>query len=216
MTGVPYCKNCGAQELQDQSFCSSCGTSTKVERNEVTALPYFPMDVPDTRDSLGLASFWRRLSGYLIDSLILLLVVTLPLGIDKHTSVGKSLLTLLAEFLYGFLFMAYGNGQTLGMRAVGTRAVNADDGAKITRPQAFRRAFAYSALLAVAAFYHAHTTTRPSGRVTTPENEVLIIYALLAPHYLDLLWVAWDKRRQSLHDKFAHTVVLRLPKKVST
>jgi uncharacterized RDD family membrane protein YckC len=29
------------------------------------------------------------------------------------------------------------------------------------------------------------------------------------PHFLDLLWAAWDPKRQTLHDKAAGTIVVR-------
>jgi len=34
---------------------------------------------------------------------------------------------------------------------------------------------------------------------------------LVLPLYLDLLWPLWDKRNQTLSDKFADTVVVRPP-----
>jgi uncharacterized RDD family membrane protein YckC len=37
----------------------------------------------------------------------------------------------------------------------------------------------------------------------------LIFFVFLLPHLIDLLWVAWDKRNQTLHDKFAQTVVVK-------
>jgi uncharacterized RDD family membrane protein YckC len=37
----------------------------------------------------------------------------------------------------------------------------------------------------------------------------LIFFVFLIPHLIDLLWVAWDKRNQTLHDKFAQTVVVK-------
>jgi uncharacterized RDD family membrane protein YckC len=39
----------------------------------------------------------------------------------------------------------------------------------------------------------------------------LSIYLLLVvPHYLDLLWAAWDGKRQTLHDKVGGTIVVRV------
>jgi uncharacterized RDD family membrane protein YckC len=212
---VPYCKNCGAQELQGQSFCATCGTPTGVTSGGATPLPYFPMDPTPTQGIVGLASFWRRLSGYIIDSLILGIAVSLPLRHFFVTSVETaSLLTVLIGFLYGFCFMAFGGGRTLGMRAVGTRAVNVDDGARLTAPQAFRRALAYSAFVLFANLYHAHSTD-VNGVNTLSNNALLLAYLFNIPHILDLLWVAWDPKKQSWHDKFARTVVMRITKQLS-
>jgi uncharacterized RDD family membrane protein YckC len=205
---LPYCKNCGTQELQDQSFCATCGTPTKANAAGETALPYFPMDPLETTTIPNLASFWRRFSGFLIDS-ILVGAVNLILVRHLTSSVTTdSLLTVLVAFIYGDFFMAFGGGQTLGMRMVGTRAVNEADQARVTPLQALRRALAYSFFLLIASLYHAHTTM-VNGVKTLPENELLLVYLFSVPHFLDLLWVAWDGKNQSLHDKFAGTVVVR-------
>jgi uncharacterized RDD family membrane protein YckC len=205
---VPYCANCGTQELKDQSFCSACGAPTALAPGEERALPYFPMDEPVAPVEVELAGFWWRVLGYLIDSIIVGLVVTLPLRVGNVDVGLSSLLKVAAAFIYGFLFMAYGNGRTLGMRMVGTRCVNAANRAPLTVPQAFRRALAYSALVLVGSIYHAHQNT--TGTVSTIDtDEVLVVYLLNIPHFLDLLWVAWDEKKQSLHDKFAGTIVLR-------
>jgi uncharacterized RDD family membrane protein YckC len=166
-----------------------------------------PMSAPPTSTTVGLASFWRRFSGFLIDSLLLggfnLLLVH-----NLDSSVGTdSLLTVLVAFIYGDFFMSFGGGATLGMRAVGTRAVNENDHARLTPAQAFRRAFAYSALLFVGSLYHVHTAT-VNGVRTLDNNDLLFVYLFNIPHFLDLLWVAWDDKKQALHDKFAGTVVL--------
>jgi uncharacterized RDD family membrane protein YckC len=166
------------------------------------------MDPPQTGTIVGLASFWRRFSGYLIDIILLGIVASLPL---RHyvTSVDtESLLAVVAAFVYGYGFMAFGGGQTLGMRAVGTRAVSMSDGARLTPQQAFRRAIAYCAFLLISSLYHAHTTD-VNGVKSLSDNGLLLVYLFNIPHVLDLLWVAWDGKKQSLHDKFAHTVVIR-------
>jgi uncharacterized RDD family membrane protein YckC len=104
--------------------------------------------------------------------------------------------------------MAYGHGRTLGMRAAGTRCVDAQTHDQLSVPQAFRRALAYSALLLIGSLYHANQNA--TGTVNSIDaNQLLLVYLLNVPHFLDLLWVAWDAKKQSLHDKFAGTVVLR-------
>ena len=159
----------------------------------------------------GLASFWRRLSGYLIDSILLGVAISLPLRHLVASVDTDSLLTVLVAFIYGDFFMTFGGGATLGMRAVGTRAVNADDQSPLTPAQAFRRAFSYSALLLVGSLYHVHTATA-NGVRTINDNDLLLVYLFNIPHFLDILWVAWDPKKQALHDKFAQSVVLHTPR----
>jgi uncharacterized RDD family membrane protein YckC len=184
-----------------------------VTAGDATPLPYFPMDRPQIGTIIGLASFWRRFSGYLIDTILLGIVVSLPIRHYVTSVEAASLLTVVAAFVYGYGFMAFGGGQTLGMRAVGTRAVNMSDGARLTPQQAFRRVIAYCAFLLISSLYHAHTTD-VNGVKTLSDDGLLLVYIFNIPHILDLLWVAWDGNKQSLHDKFAHTVVIRTNTKV--
>jgi uncharacterized RDD family membrane protein YckC len=193
--------------VADQSFCAACGTPTRVTAGGVAPMPNLAVDVMDASTIVGLASFWRRLSGFLIDSIILGIAISLPLRHYVASVDTVSFLTVLVAFIYGDFFMTFGGGATLGMRAVGTRAVDAVTHAPLTPAQGFRRALAYSALLLVGSLYHAHTTT-VNGERTLANNDLLLVYLFNIPHVLDLLWVAWDDKKQALHDKFAHSVVL--------
>jgi uncharacterized RDD family membrane protein YckC len=170
-------------------------------------MPTLSLEASVAPTTVGLASFWRRLSGYLIDSIILGVAISLPLRHYVSSVDTVSFLTVLVAFIYGDFFMTFGGGATLGMRAVGTRAVDANTHARLTPAQAFRRALAYSALLLIGSLYHAHTST-VNGERTLANNDVLLVYLFNIPHFLDLLWVAWDDKKQSLHDKFARSVVL--------
>jgi uncharacterized RDD family membrane protein YckC len=169
-------------------------------------MPSLPMNTSNAPTTVALASFWRRFSGYLIDSIILG-VATFPVRHLVASVNTESYLRVLVAFIYGDFFMAFGGGATLGMRAVGTRAVNESDHARLTPGQAFRRAFSYSALLLVGNLYHVQTTT-VNGVRTFNDNALVILYIFNIPHLLDILWVAWDGKKQALHDKVAHTVVL--------
>lgn len=75
-------------------------------------------------------------------------------------------------------------GQTIGKRALGTKVVNADTRANVGGLAACGRAaiFALSPLVPLVGW----------------------IFALL-----NELWLTWDRRTQCLHDKAAHTVVVK-------
>lgn len=164
-----------------------------------------PGGVPGYAPVSPFASFGTRLGGWLIDWLILAIVGLL---VDKacnglhvaritfqttkghgatavthvnHVSVPASIINLLIILLYGAFLCGSARGQTLGMMIVKARAVDADTGA----PIGFGRA------LGRAAF------------------EVLLFLALFVPWVVDMLFPAWDGRRQTLHDKVARTVVVR-------
>jgi uncharacterized RDD family membrane protein YckC len=171
-------------------------------------MPGLALNTSDPATTMALASFWRRFSGFLIDSVILGIAISLPLRHLVGSVETDPFLTVLVAFIYGDFFMAFGGGATLGMRVVGTRAVNESDQARLTPAQAFRRAFAYSVLLFVGSLYHVRTST-VNGVRTIDNNDLLLVYLFNIPHFLDLLWVAWDDKKQALHDKFARSVVVR-------
>lgn len=153
------------------------------------------------------ATFGARLGGWLIDWLILGLVNTVItrvlvsvafLRVDYTThTVSRGVTTshlhhisVLAQVVYVVLILLYGaflcgsaRGQTLGMMVVRARAVDGDTGA----PIGFGRA------LGRAAF------------------ELLLFFLLIVPWMVDMLFPAWDGRRQTLHDKVSRSVVLKVP-----
>jgi uncharacterized RDD family membrane protein YckC len=164
-----------------------------------------------------LAEWWRRLLARLIDVVvvgIVLLPVTIPLlsgpfgrleqvtnqypdisapGAESALSRADSkflvalwLVAIIAAvvwFLYDSLQHAKW-GQTLGKRVLSTRVVSAYDRSPIGTGMAFRRAAVY-ALVPV----------------------IPVVGTFFA--VLNELWLLWDRRRQCLHDKAAHTIVIR-------
>jgi uncharacterized RDD family membrane protein YckC len=102
------------------------------------------------------------------------------------------------------------------MRAVRIRCVRAVDRGRVEPRRAFRRAFLYTALLLIGTLYHFQAIVNPDHHQTIENGKHAAIVLLLAlPHYADLLWVSWDKKNQTLHDKFAQTIVIREPKVAS-
>jgi uncharacterized RDD family membrane protein YckC len=155
-----------------------------------------------------IASFWWRFVAFIIDSIILGLVVLIPLRASNLSFYAASVAQVVAAFLYFGLFVRYW-GQTPGMRVFRMRCLSAD-GTKVSPSQAYMRAGVYSILLLVGSLYQRHVYTHP----TTAENHAfarsfLIYLVFTIPHYLDLLWAAWDKQRQTLHDKAPGTIVVR-------
>ncbi len=153
------------------------------------------------------ASYGARLGGWLIDWLILAIVNavinrvlvkvaflrvsftthTTTSGVTvyhhQHISVLAELINVAIILLYGTFLCGSPRGQTLGMMVVRAKAVDGDTGA----PIGFARA------LGRAAF------------------ELLLFVLLFIPWVVDMLWPAWDVRRQTLHDKVTRTVVLKVP-----
>jgi uncharacterized RDD family membrane protein YckC len=164
-----------------------------------------PIETVATQD---IAGFWWRLLGFVIDSIILGVVINLPLRQSSLSFYTDAIIQVVAAFLYFGLFVNLG-GATPGMRICRMRCVSAD-GSKVTATQAYTRALVYCVLVLIASFYQLHTYAHPTPAETHRLARQFGIYLLLvAPHYLDLLWAAWDSKRQTLHDKAAGTIVVR-------
>jgi uncharacterized RDD family membrane protein YckC len=160
-----------------------------------------------------IAGFWWRVLAFVLDQIIVGLIVDVFLrSSNSITFLEGAGVSVIAFFLYFGLMVGLARGQTLGMMICHLRVVNATDRGPATFNQAMMRAALYSALLLVASIYH--YTAKRTPNMTEQQAEVVVRHGLLylalaAPHLLDLLWAAWDKQRQTLHDKFAKTVVIR-------
>jgi uncharacterized RDD family membrane protein YckC len=95
---------------------------------------------------------------------------------------GLILLILAANYVY-YVEMLYRYGQTVGKRVMNVRVVPADPAAKLTRTMAAKRYLVEFVAGGFIPFFN----------------------------YLDGLWQLWDKPyQQTLHDKFAQTVVIKV------
>jgi uncharacterized RDD family membrane protein YckC len=163
----------------------------------------------------SLAEWWQRLLARLIDGLVLGLLdlgLWIPIGIfavNRLTSFSKQyqgnpnspaaqnalnhffgqivvlillLVAVSAAIVFAYDWLQHGLwGQTLGKRALGTKVVTADSRSKISGGAAAGRAALYG-----------------FGRLIS-------LFGLL-----NELWLLWDPQRQCLHDKAAHTVVVKV------
>jgi uncharacterized RDD family membrane protein YckC len=198
---VNYCPTCGAPLAAGSNFCTSCGA-----------------EVPTRARYSG---FWRRAGSLALDGVIVGLPVALVLAPTSLSGVVRGVVE-------GVVFVVYGGtlvgrrGQTLGMRVAKITCVMAD-GSLVTPGVAYTRAVVRVALNSVSllAFAIAPPVTAAAGSVLTTaqmnaEHRFLSYVALLsAPYLLDLLWMLWSPRRQTLHDLAAGTVVVRSEVQVS-
>jgi len=210
---LPYCKVCGAEELADQQFCTSCGTPSDGPFAVPAPIPYFEAEAVNSADAAGIAGFWWRVLSFVIDVILVTIasvIVGLAFGKSGKHLVVAAIIGTIVSFLYFGLLLRYRRGQTLGMAATSLRCVNRSDRGPLRPPQVFLRTGAYCALLFVNNLYHLTTYQHPTVAQTAHErHQVLIALIFVLPHALDLLWAAWDRNRQTLHDKVASTIVLR-------
>ena len=166
---------------------------------------------PTGPDGRPLAEFGDRLLAYLLDSLVLsaillvpmvalMLVVFIPYANAMESLsrggnpsfapfflffagmiIGIFGLQLLASYLYQVSYQIR-NGQTVGKRVMKLKIVDAETGQPMD-VSAARKRWGITFLLGLAG---------PGA-------------------YLDGLWQLWDERKQTLHDKVARTVVVKVP-----
>jgi uncharacterized RDD family membrane protein YckC len=209
---MAYCQVCGAQETDGQVVCASCGapsSSPRVRLSSLTPLPPLATRSFVPPAAQNIAGFWWRFGGFVIDALILGLAISLPLRQSSLSFYTQATIEVVGAFLYFGLFVRHG-GATVGMRFCRLRCLSAD-GSAVTATQAYTRALTYCVFILIGSFYELHSYRNPTPAETRALARQLGIYLLLsAPHYLDLLWAAWDPRRQTIHDKAAGTIVVRV------
>lgn len=203
------CPTCGTEEVPGQQVCSSCGSPTSSVYANPAPLPHFPTELGGPSE-VRLAGFWTRFLAYAIDYLLLLIIVPLPLSVANAGFATSLVIVTAIAFLYGSLFIGLRHGQTIGMQVVSIRCVDEDGVTELGYLRAAKRALAYGVLLLLGSIYHFHRYKHPTTlELHREDHHVLIFLAFYAPHLIDLLWVSWDKRNQTLHDKFAHSIVIR-------
>ncbi|MDL4772283.1 MULTISPECIES: RDD family protein [Thermomonosporaceae] len=145
----------------------------------------------------GLASRWARLGAAIVDGIIIGIVcglLSLPFvdwgrvfnpheGDTYYFNQGQytsNLIGIVIGFLYYWLMTAKW-GQTLGKMLLRIRVVREEDAGAISGGQAVARAAFYTVLGGIC------------GCIGL----------------IDVAWILWDRRKQALHDKVAHTVVVK-------
>jgi uncharacterized RDD family membrane protein YckC len=209
---LPSCANCGTPEIENQQFCSVCGQATS---GVPTPLAPMPRLAANEAFNIGtqLAGFWWRALGLVADALLILLIISLPLRSANLNSYVSSSIDVVVVFVYGTICLARFRGQTIGMRLVRTRCVDAVTHVQMSVGQIIRRTGLHSVLILIAASYHYTLYRNPTASekiLNNHHSEIALLFAI--PLIIDLLWPLWDKRNQTLHDKFAKTLIVRSSK----
>jgi uncharacterized RDD family membrane protein YckC len=161
----------------------------------VSELPSYPRGAAEREEAQATpeaqfeyAGWWRRAGALVIDNILVLVPSAVFLGLafvpEETIAVIAILLFLVSilvlPFVYFTLFHGrFGNGQTIGKRALGIR-VQHERGEQLSYGAAFGR---YAIVFAFNLF--------------------------TLPVILDYLFPLWDRRNQSLHDKVASSIVVR-------
>jgi uncharacterized RDD family membrane protein YckC len=164
------------------SICGVCGT------------PVSTYGVADSATGQKLAGWWRRVGATFADNVILFLPSLLLQSFFTATSgatIGKLAYAGL-QGVYLVKLIATRRGQTIGNRVALTRVRDAASGQGVTMVQALKRwAFvaAYQLVVLIVAGQYA-------------------LYVLLVVIAIDDLTPLFNHRKQTLHDKFASTIVV--------
>jgi uncharacterized RDD family membrane protein YckC len=104
-----FCRNCGTQLAADARFCPNCGTGTAPTASATagTVTRDRPEMLQPLPPSIELCSVWRRLGGYLLDSLL-------------------AIVTLLIGWLV-WSIIVWGRGQSPGKQLLGMRVIRTDN-----------------------------------------------------------------------------------------
>lgn len=163
----------------------------------VSELPTYPQEAAEREAAQGppgpaggYASWGQRAGAYLLDTLIIvgavivvaLAIVGISAGLGgEDVAIGVLLIAIFAlPIAYYVYFVGNEQGQTYGRRIVGIQ-VRSDTFGQVGYGRAFGRYL------------------------------IVFVFGIFTfPLIIDYLWPLWDSRNQTLHDKAASTVVVRV------
>jgi uncharacterized RDD family membrane protein YckC len=167
----------------NDTVCTGCQRS----------LPLTARGEIDSTTGLMLAGWWRRVGSTFSDYLILLLPTLIIYSLFAELD-GLEVGAFVALASQGIYFVKMSNGvrgQTLGNRVAATRIRDAVTGKRITLSQAFKR---WGFIGACGALF----------LIPSVVSETIAFLIVV----VDCLFPLWDPRSQTLHDKYAGTLVV--------
>lgn len=174
------CAHCGSEVRG--LYCNVCGEASHTDSTTDSAT-----------GAVVLAGWWRRVGATITDEVILFLPATMLFFLVN--AVAGSLAGAFAGIALGGVYMvkllASPHGQTLGNRTVTTQVRDALTGGAISTQQALKR-WGFVALYSVF-----ETIGQPS-----------VTYIVTLIGVIDCLYPLFNARKQTLHDRFAGTLVV--------
>ena len=190
-----FCPQCGTP-AEGAAFCPSCGAS--IHGNPVTSPSATSTPAVDPQTQLVLSGWWARVGATIIDSLILLVPSTL-LAVFLPRYVAA-----FVEFAYlYFMWMRF--GATIGNRVTNTKVVSILGGA-IDSSSAVVRALVLTVPTFIQQVFAKSTSSNALDNYATAGGIGAIVGLFVI---IDYLYPLFDKRRQSIHDKAAKTLVVK-------
>jgi uncharacterized RDD family membrane protein YckC len=128
-----------------------------------------------------LAGWWYRVLATILDNILVGIVATIVLVIIGVKGRGINLGEAVVVLVYQIALLGTVRAQTVGNMAASTKVVDADGGGPIGY-----------------------------GRSTIRAVVLVVLYITIIGGLIDIFWPIWDKRNQTLHDKAANCLVIRL------
>ena len=146
------------------------------------------------------ASFWRRAVALVLDGILIRVISTIG-GVAAPGIVETDL--PIVSVLYSILFISF--GATPAMQVLGMRVVDAE-----RQPPGLVRSLRRYILPGLAELPLFFLFAGADMPIDTQIPIVLVgSLVILAISFLDPLWMIWDERKQTLHDKLGGTFVIR-------
>jgi uncharacterized RDD family membrane protein YckC len=164
------------------------------------------------------AGFWRRLVGFVVDWLLCFVLPSvvsslLLLGIGystRSTLLDGLWMVFLAVVIFCYFTYFSLRGASPGMRVAGIKLVEVRTG----KAPGLRRSLIRGALLTILiGSWFLLILLGWGGGSSNMSNVAAIllnvVYVLFLVSFFGHLWIAWDRKRQTLQDKLAGLIVLR-------
>jgi len=173
--------------------CSQCGSEVHGPFCPVCGTP--APGYVDASTDVRLSGWWRRVGATLVDNLILIVptMVAFLLVESVAGTIAGAIAGIAIQGIYQVKLLSMPQGQTLGNRMVSTQVRDALTGAAISNQQALRR-------WGLVAIYSSFELAGTSG--------MAIIVSLIGA--VDCLYPLFNERKQTVHDRFAGTIVVML------
>lgn len=159
-----------------------------------------------------LSGWWPRAAAFVLDAMIVgvaFVLIDQLVSLNTYWSIIVNLASGAAYVAYGAVFIGI-SGQTVGMRVLSIRVMDADKYLPIDVKRAWMRSIvAYALYLFPGELLFLVEKNKHNNWSSHHHLVVTVATAIGMGLWLTLLLPVWDTHKQTLHDKAVHTVVVQ-------
>lgn len=160
-----------------------------------------------------LAGWWVRAGAFLIDAIIVGVpgyVLFRLLRTSTTERVSVNVVVIVVEIAYGAILIGL-HGRTLGMRRLALRAIKVATGNPLTKRAAWIRSiFTFMLLGLLTEILTIYGIVEPAGWSSHHHNITNALTSAQGALWLTFLFPIWDSKNQTLQDKVAGSVVVKV------